>query len=69
MGWMGAAGGVGSIAGTEGGSRISEEGPDEIVVGTNRCGVRFAVASHSQGTNISAIRLLAVTKESPKTLR
>lgn len=39
MGWMGAAGGVGSIAGTEGGSRISEEGPDEIVVGTNRCGV------------------------------
>lgn len=36
MGWVVAAGGVGSIAGTEGDGRISEEGPDEIVDGTNR---------------------------------
>lgn len=33
MGWVGAAGGVGSIADTAGDSRISEEGPDKIVVG------------------------------------
>lgn len=44
MGWVVAAGGVGSIAGTEGDGRISEEGPDEIVDGTNRCRVGFAAA-------------------------
>lgn len=44
MVWVAAGGGIGSIAGLEGGGRISEEGPEDIVDGTNRCGVGFAAA-------------------------
>lgn len=53
MVWVVAVGGVGSIAGAEGDVRISEEGPEEIVDGTNRCSVGFAAVytgvTHSLG--------------------
>jgi len=62
MGWMVAAGGVGSIVGSEGDWRMSEEGTDKVVDGTNRCSVEFADACTGslahQGTNFSALRLL-----------